>query len=319
MFFSRLVCGWISLCLTLHVATAAEPAALSLVDYLSGSPPASMIAYTPAELDPRNPANQSRLATSALQKDLVALRPAFDGLILYGYHEASTPRTLAIAQELGYRAVLLGIWDIKSTAEIDGVAELAQQYRGQLAIGIIVGNEGLTFGRYEEVDLKIAEQRLRYRLGNTVPLTTTEPLVGYQRPVVKAFGDFLCANIHPVFDRPNLGPVEAAAWAREEAAKLTSETGKFVIVKETGFPHAGKPQFTPESQREFWQAYLAPGRSAAVGNSFAFHGVAFEAFDLPWKSEASGLEIEKSWGLMNPQREPYPSFDVWKQAGTIGK
>ncbi|MBI1348319.1 exo-beta-1,3-glucanase [bacterium] len=299
---------------TLSTAAAEEPPILSLVDYLTGSPPASMMGYTPSELDPRNPANQARLTTTSLKADLVALRPAFDGLILYGYHEASTPRTLAIAKELGYRAVLLGIWDIKSTSEIDGVAELTKQYRSQMAIGIIVGNEGLTFGRYEEADLAIAAEQLHYRLGNTVPLTTTEPLVGYQRQVIKEFGDFLCPNIHPVFDRPNLNAIDAAAWTRTEAARLASETGKSVLVKETGFPHAGKDLYTPDTQREFWQAYLAPGRLNAVKDVYVFHGVAFEAFDLAWKAEASGLEFERSWGLMSSQRQPYPAFDIWKAA-----
>lgn len=304
---------WCATAIATSVSTA-NAAPPNFQDYLRGSPPASLIAYTPSELDPRNPANQVRLTTSSLEKDLVALRPAFDGLVLYGYHEASTPRTLAVAQELGYRAVLLAIWDIKSTAEIDGVASLAQQYKDHLSLAIIVGNEGLTFARYEEADLKIAEQRLRFRLGDTVPLTTTEPLVGYERPVVKAFGDFLCPNVHPVFDRSNLGPVEAAAWTREQAARLSKETGKFVVVKETGFPHAGKPQYTPGTQQAFWQAYLSTGRVTPVESAFTFHGVAFEAFDLPWKSEASGLEIEKSWGLLSSQRTPYPAFEIWKDA-----
>lgn len=46
--------------------------------------------------------------------------------------------------------------------------------------------------------------------------------------------------------------------------------------------------------------------------TWIFHGVAFEAFDLPWKSEESKLAIEKSWGLLSPKREPYPAFDVWR-------
>ena len=60
--------------------------------------------------------------TSSIRADLKALRPAFDGLVLYGYHEACTPRVLAVAKELKFRAVLLAIWDPKSAAEVDGVA-----------------------------------------------------------------------------------------------------------------------------------------------------------------------------------------------------
>ncbi len=312
---SRLCC-WLVIVLSATIDVCAAERS-SLFDYLLGSPTPTMIAYTPSQLDPRNPANQVRLPTSSLKADLEALRPAFDGLVLYGYHEASTPRTLSIAHELGYRGVLLAIWDVKSTAEIDGVATQADQWGGKLAIGIIVGNEGLTFGRYEEADLKIAEQRLRFRLGDRFPLTTSEPLVGYERPVVREFGDFLMPNIHPVFDRSDFSAEQGAAWAREAAAKLVQVCKKPVLLKETGFPHAGKPAYTRDSQRAFWDAYTKPGLVAKIEGRFAYHGVAFEAFDLPWKSEESKLDIEKSWGLMSPQREAYPAFEVWK--GLAGK
>src|SRR5436305_943088 len=112
--------------------------------YLTGAPTATMIAYTPSQLDPRQEVNQRRLATSSIRADLEALRPAFDGLVLYGYHEACTPRLLAVAKSLGFRAVLLGVWDPKSAAELDGVAELARMYENDLAVGVIVGNEGIT-------------------------------------------------------------------------------------------------------------------------------------------------------------------------------
>src|SRR5262245_1927728 len=88
-----------------------------LFQYLTGQSAATMVTYTPSQLDPRQEVNQRRLATSSIRADLEALRPAFDGLILYGYHEACTPRIVALAKELKYRAVLLAIWDTKSAAE----------------------------------------------------------------------------------------------------------------------------------------------------------------------------------------------------------
>jgi len=185
-----------------------------LFAYLTGESAASLVAYTPSELDPRQEINQKRLATSSIRADLEALRPAFDGLVLYGYNEACTPRVAAVARQLKFRAVVLAVWDPRPAAELDGVAELACLYD-----------------------------------------------------------------------------------------------------KETGLPHAGKEMFTPEAQAAFWSSYLEPGRlnrGEGRSRSWAFHGVAFEAFDLPWKSEESGLIIEKSWGLLAPARRPYPAFQVWR-------
>ncbi len=282
--------------------------------YLTSQPAATMVTYTPSQLDPRQEVNQRRLTTSSIRADLEALRPAFDGLILYGYHEACTPRVVALAKELKYRAVLLAIWDTKSAAEVDGVVELARLYELDIALGVLVGNEGITFKRYEADDLMIAASRLRQKLPKTVPLATSEPLVGYQHEFIRTFGDFLAPNIHPVFDRPQFSPEAGAAWAREEALKLAQQSKKPVLLKETGFPHDGKPAYSPASQQAFWSAYTQPGLIAQVANTpqaWVFHGVAFEAFDLPWKSEESKLTIEKSWGLLSPKREPYPAFDVW--------
>ena len=79
-----------------------------LFAYFTGSPSPTLMTYTPSQLDPRQEANQRKLATSSIRADLAALRPTFDGLILYGYHEACTPRILAVARDLKFRAVILG-------------------------------------------------------------------------------------------------------------------------------------------------------------------------------------------------------------------
>ena len=295
--------------------SAAPDERFPLYAYLT-SPTAAMVTYTPSELDPRQEANQRSLPTSSIRADLKALRPAFDGLVLYGYHEACTPRVLSVAKELKFRAVLLAVWDPKSAAEVDGVAELAKLHEKDFALGVIVGNEGITFKRYEPEDLTIAAARLRSKLPRGVPLTTSEPLVGYKSKFVRDFGDFLCPNIHPVFDRPALGAAEAAAWARQEAATLAGLATKPIVLKETGFPHAGKAAYTPETQQAFWAAYLKPGRLARSKEAgvWVFHGVAFEAFDMPWKSVESKLAIEKSWGMFSPQRKAYPALSVWLSA-----
>jgi len=283
---------------------------------LTGPRPPRLISYSPSQLDPRNPANQNALATTSLQNDLKTLKAAgFDGLILYGYNESVGPRIAALAKIEGFTILLPGIWDLRSSNEIDGVAKLVQLHRDDFALGVVVGNEGITFGRYEPIDLEIAAARLRAQLPPGIPLTTSEPLGSYDAEFVRTFGDFLAPNIHPVFDQPELNPVQAASWTRTQAADLAQRAGKPVLVKETGFPHAGKPSYTPETQKQFWEAYLRPGllaRDPGHPDLWRYHGVAFEAFDLPWKAEASQLPIEKSWGLFDNNRRPQPALEVWR-------
>ena len=163
--------------------------------------------------------------------------------------------------------------------------------------------------------MTLAADRLRSKIPKMIPLTTSEPLGGYKSAFVREFGDFLAPNIHPVFDRPRLGAAEAATWAREQAARLARDSQKPVLVKETGFPHAGRQEYTPETQKAFWAVYLGPGVIARLPdrrNVWVFHGVAFEAFDLPWKAEASGIPIEKSWGLLSAERQPYLCLSLWQ-------
>lgn len=312
--FSALLCLFF---LTINSVTAAESKnAFPFFDYITNQPQSRMIAYTPTGLDPRQESNQVAHPTKELKADLTTLRTTFDGLILYGYHPACTPRILALAKELKFRAVLLGIWQPKSATEVDGVATLVKLYDKDFALGVLVGNEGITFNRYETDDVRFAAARLRSLIPPNIPLATSEPLVGYQQEFFQNFGDFLAPNIHPVFDRPNLNAKEAAAWAREQAVELAKKSGKPVLLKETGFPHAGKSQFTPASQQDFWTAYTAPGlieRADKKRNQWVYFGVAFEAFDLPWKSAASGLPIEQSWGLYDKDRKPLPAQQVWQK------
>ncbi|QDU36851.1 hypothetical protein Mal4_11510 [Maioricimonas rarisocia] len=281
---------------------------------LTSDDPPRLIAYTPSQLDPRNEANQRALPTSSIRADLEALRPAFDGLVLYGYHEACTPRIMAVAKDLDYRVVLLAIWDLKSSAEVDGCAREANFWKDQFDLGVIVGNEGITFGRYEREDLTIAGDRVRKQLHRSIPIGTSEPLERSRDKFVHQFGDFVAPNIHPVFDQPDLDAAAAAAWAREQARALAQQAGKPVILKETGFPHGGKPRYSNESQQAFWQAYVEPGMIApGSSGAWVYYGVAFEAFDLPWKQEASGLDVEDSWGLFTKDRTPLPAVGVWQR------
>lgn len=240
----------------------------------STAAPATLIAYNPSGYDPRRPLPADGYPAEEIRADLAALRPGFDGLVLYAYQPGLTPVIVAAAADLGYRAVLLGIWDPKSAVERDGVARLARQYGHRLALAVVIGNEGINDNRYDLADLRAAADDLTHRLaaGDHLPVTTSEPAGDYGWAPLRAFGDFLAPNIHPALDRHDLAPDAAAAWVRRKALAIGRAADRPVLVKETGAPHGGAPSFSVESQRGFWAAYTGPGLIALADLSADFVG-----------------------------------------------
>jgi len=289
----------------------------SFLGYLQGDRPA-MIAYVPTGFDPRRPP-AAPWPADALRADLMALRPAFDGLVLYAFREDVTPGTLEQAADLGYRAVLLGIWEPNSEAEIAGTAALLRRWSDRLALAVVIGNEGINDARYRIEDLASARDRLRALAGATgaaVPVTTSEPAGDYGWPPLRAFGDFLAPNIHPAIDQQRLDPEAAVAWVRARADAIARTAGRPVLVKETGLPNGGGERHMPQRQRAFWAAWLAQGRITRIERpgTFVSFAAAFEAFDAPWKAEQLRDPVEGHWGLLTAGRQPYPAFAAWAEA-----
>jgi exo-beta-1,3-glucanase (GH17 family) len=291
---------------------------LSFFRYLAGTPGRpSLVAFSPTHHDPRPGRDHLVPPRRSLSEDLQALRPAFDGLVLYGFDKDFTPVILDEAARQGYRAVLLGIWDPMSKAELVGTARLVKQYHDRLALAVCVGNEGIAFDRYTIRDVRTAIESLRDLLGpNTVvPLCTSEPIDEYIDGNLSAVGDFLCPNIHFVFEHPEKNPADAARWVRRQAMSLAEGARRPVLVKETGLPHGGNDQFTPIAQQLFWSAYLQAGEFARIRDDqriWVSYAAAFEAFDLHWKAEQSKMAVEEMWGMLTPDRKPYPAFFVWQ-------
>lgn len=301
-----------------HQAQATQPDFLA---YLQGEAPA-LVAFNPTGLNPNIPRAELWPA-DAIAADLAALRPAFDGLVLYDTRPEVTPIVVETAATAGFKAVLLGVWDPLSDPELALAAALIRRWQDRLAFAIVLGNEGINDNRYRIEDLAIARDRLRAQLGpqhQCVPVTTSEPAGDYGWPPLLEFGDFLAPNIHPALDRAELPPEAAVNWVRAQARAITVAAGRPVLIKETGMPHGGAPKFTPERQRLFWSAWLARPRfepvAPAEGGHTAFlsSAAAFEAFDTPWKAEWLHSPIEGSWGLMTIERHPYPAFRAWVEA-----
>jgi exo-beta-1,3-glucanase (GH17 family) len=317
----------VAVCASFSLAVAASSnraVQSSFFTYLAGpSARPSLIAFSPTHHDPRPGANHLVPSRQSLAEDLGALRPAFDGLILYGYDKETTPVILAEARREGYRAVLLGIWDPTSRDELEGTAELVHNYQDKLTLAICVGNEGIAFDRYTLNDVRKAIGLIRELLGrdSQVPVCTSEPIDEYIDGNLRQVGDFLCPNIHTVFEHREKNAADAVRWVHRLALSLAEGGQKPVLVKETGFPHGGDDHFTPEVQQSFWSAYLKAGRLAHSPSDprvWVSYAAAFEAFDLHWKAEQSNLAVEALWGVLTPDRTPYPAFLVWQGARASG-
>lgn len=194
------------------------------------------------------------------------------------------------------------------------MARLIEAYHDKLVLGLIVGNEGIIDNRYTYDDLDAAVRRLAALspASEQVPLATSEPSGDYGFERLRRFGAFLAPNIHPAIDQTALDPGAAARWVIHQAATLARVAGKPVLVKETGMPGGGGDWFTPERQRDFWQAYLDGGRLIPVSATWVSLAAAFEAFDATWKAEKTETPFEGHWGLLSPDRQPYPAFEVWR-------
>ncbi|MGD8312868.1 MAG: hypothetical protein PVJ66_09755 [Gammaproteobacteria bacterium] len=264
------------------------------------------VAYTPTDLK-----IVSGLVHAAsrdrIRRDLAILREDFQGLITYSCADG-VEEVPAIAKALGYRALILGIWDPLSEREFSNAQRLVKTYP-QLIVGISVGNETLLAQRHEWSVLRTSIQRLRAALPG-VAITTSEPFYYYLNDEPADFiaaQDFLLPGVHPLFQPwfDQATTAQAVDFVVSVAGLLSAKTDKPVLIKETGLP-SGPPgtRFTPATQAEFWVSLYqrlprAPGRGVAY----------FEAFDHDWKEENARREFgshpeEGFWGLYTADGHP---------------
>ncbi len=243
---------------------------------------------------PRTGMGQTDLA--AIRDDLLLLRPHFDGLVTYSSARGQD-RIPALAALLGFRAVVVGVWDARDVEEI-GRAIAAARDNPALVIALCIGNEGLFFERYGADDLRAALARVRAALPD-VPLATSEPFALYLRggPVAELLlgQDLLLPNVHPIHepwfdDAPPAAAIDFVANVLDELAKRSRAP---ILVKETGLPSAPAERgWTEERQAEFWRA-LVLRAPASRTRAVAF----FEAFDAPWKP----AEVRAQTGRAHPE------------------
>lgn len=290
---------------------SAAPALARLQDAMAEG---RFVAYQPTELRVWDGV-PTRASEASIRDDLKALRPWFDGLVTYGAHSGGE-LIPAIAEELGYRAVIIGIWNPADEAEV-AAALAAWKAHPEIVAGVSIGNE-MVFGRRGTWE-GYAKAIERFRAdAPDLPLTVTEPFAVFlddpaARSVLAEL-DFLAVNIHPVFEPWFAGapPFNWADFVVKASERLAGEAfcGP-VLVKETGVPTAPEAEgFTRENQAAFYKELmrqLPPSRDRA----FAW----FSAFDAPWRvydeSPVPGVHPEEGhWGLFREDRTPKPVMEA---------
>jgi exo-beta-1,3-glucanase (GH17 family) len=258
------------------------------------------VSYEPTSLEVVG-GRVSRADADSIRADLAALRPRFDSLITYesGHGLEALP---AIAGSLGYRALLVGVWNPDDAQELQAALRAAREHP-KLVLGIVLGNETV----YRKVQsLHSLARRMHdvHAQARGLLVATSEPFHLYAGDGADALfdeSDVLLPNIHPVYQpwfRAGSGEQQAARFVRNVVDDLRRAYCGPVLVKETGEPTAPEGEgWSEEHQAAFWNALrgtLPPTRDAAFAT--------FSAFDLPWRAQDGGLASEAHWGVFDAQR-----------------
>jgi exo-beta-1,3-glucanase (GH17 family) len=243
----------------------------------------------------------------SIRADLRVLRPRFDSLVTYAAIHGSEAIP-DVAAELGFRAVVIGLWDPFDEREVTAALAAARRHP-RLVVGLSLGNEQVFAGRRPIADLPARVAAIRARAPG-LALATTEPFHVYYgdaaQPLLREL-DFVLLNVHPIF-QPWWRAADDAHGARFVTGVVDEVRARHcgpVLVKETGVPTAPAAYgYTPERQASFYRALragFAPSRDAA----FSY----FAAFDAPWRvadeQAVPGHHPEEAhWGLYEENRRP---------------
>jgi exo-beta-1,3-glucanase (GH17 family) len=247
---------------------------------------------------------------ASIHADLQALRPYFDGLITYTARDGAEA-VPDIAAQLGYRAVIVGVWNPNDKTEMEN-ALAAWRAHPKLVAGISLGNE-IVFGKRGTWQDEARALAAAHRDAPQVAFATTEPFAQFLAPdaanTLRQM-DFMLVNVHPIFEPwfATAPPFNWADFVVQVSKKLAGVYCGPILVKETGVPTGPASRgFNDDKQRAFYaelRRQMPPSRTRA----FAY----FSAFDAAWRakdwSPVPGEHPEEAlWGLFTEMREPKPA------------
>jgi exo-beta-1,3-glucanase (GH17 family) len=286
---------------------AAAPAVTRLREAMAHG---RFVAYPPTSLQVTN-GGATHADPDSIRADLKVLRPRFDSLITYGSTNGAEAIP-GIAASLGFRAVVIGIWNPFDATELSSAITAARN-NSRVVTGLSLGNEMLFFHRHGAPEL-VALLDAVHAQAPWLALSTTEPFQMFDGaeagPVLQRL-DFLLANVHPIF-QPwfRTAPDETAVqFVVNVVSKLAESYCGPILVKETGIPTAPEDKgFTEKKQAAFYEE-LQRRFPTSGDRAFTY----FAAFDAPWRLNDEGpapgqrpaLE-EAHWGLYDEKRRPKP-------------
>ena len=290
-----------------HAAPVVPTRAANLTLLQSSMAKGRFVTYQPTGIHAIN-GKLTQASEENIRDDLRVLRPHFDSLITYGA-QGGAERIADIASALGFRAVVMGVWDFYNKAELANAIAAAKRMP-HIVAGLSLGNEMILSRRAAWGDLEHMLGQVRAELP-ALPLTVTEAFAEFldhadAKPVLAQM-DFLMANVHPIFE-PWFRTAHAGNWADFVAKVSDLLAGVFsgpVLIKETGIPTGPSSlNFTQAMQHDFYRA-LEKRFPQTATRAFSY----FAAFDAPWRiSDAvvgGGLHPEEAhWGLFDPNRAP---------------
>lgn len=280
-----------------------SPALTQLKEVLSRG---RFISYQPTSLKIVD-GRATHASEASIADDLTVLRKRFDGLITYSALNGAE-RIPDVAATMGFRAVIVGVWDIANQEEIAN-AIAAWRRHPNLVVGISLGNEIVLGkrGTFESIVHVLEKVRTEAK---GVLLTTSEPFhLFYDRDSAATLAqiDFMLVNVHPVFQ-----PWFAQAPSENAAQFVVNVVDRLaqiycgpILVKETGEPTApAGAGYSPSRQADFYRILRDAFASTSM-RAFAY----FAAFDAPWRVDDShpvpGYHPEEGyWGLYDERRIP---------------
>jgi len=280
------------------------------------------VAYDPTSLQFVN-GRATHADEASMLEDLKVLRPRFDGLITYTSSNGAD-KVADVAAKLGYRALIMGVYDIASREELDSALAAAKRHP-ELVVGLSIGNE-VVFSKRATLDQIASSVMEVRRRAPALALTTTEPFHVFLQPAAQPLLsqlDFMLVNVHPIYESwfRSASDENAAEFVVKAVDKLVDVYCGPILVKETGEPTAPEQAgYTPKRQVSFYDALdrkFPPTRARA----FAY----FCAFDAPWRVNDSAVpgirprQEEGHWGIYDEKRQPKPVVNVIPILPKIGK